>query len=64
MFIDNHVRGGVDVFLKTLLPQLRQNGLEVRLTINGNYPGMMDLLDVTGENVILDTCFHRSTLAG
>lgn len=55
MFIDNHVRGGVDVFLKTLLPQLRQNGLEVRLTINGNYPGMKDLLDVTGENVILDT---------
>jgi glycosyltransferase involved in cell wall biosynthesis len=43
LFVDNHIQGGVDSHIRTLITRLREMNIEVHLILNLNYPNFDDV---------------------
>jgi len=60
--IDNHVAGGVDTFLRTLLPRLSQRVENLDVIVNSNYPNLAQFSQncLTGARVTTySSVFHH-----
>lgn len=58
--VDNHVRGGVESFVRTLLRGLLNHGVTTVLFLNKNYPGLDELVCLQSPVLRIET--YRSIL--
>ncbi len=62
VFVDNHVAGGIDTFLKLLLPRLNPRRGRIIFFVNSNYPNLETLTKVcrsTTDVFTYQSVFHR-----
>ncbi len=53
VFVDNHISGGVDTFLRTLLPRLSMHLKKIVLIVNANYPNIERVIDKCPDSLVV-----------